>query len=501
MADDYKPESVRAARDDAEGARTAMNVARQEMDREWSSLPPEFKQSDLGKDLATERVALENDIDAMNAAWGPLANFNLPSPVPGLRSVGTFRQVEAQHRNVVKSIQRWKLRVAAYRDLVQALPTLILRQIHQRLVVTLPMGSTAAPGARDGSGGPSRADTPFVPLSRREPRVSVRAPGVDREPNERAQKAKAPNPAPARSTNPGSSGFAGASSDALGLASETRGIGNLGGGDADPSGGAVVAVRELGGGIIDKSQERAVGVARGTDKSAEGRSQIGVDNSSLSFVDATTGKTISTYQYASEPSAAEQLAEDSTAEDEKESADQSAEASPHQKRGGGGSMPNPEDSGGGGEGPRTSPADAPNPETTGRFGSGDLRIPARLRFSAMPNPESRGASVAGVGDFSGDEDGRDPSAPLIGRTFDPRTFRYRVPGAFGDRPSDDGNTSTGGGLAGPRAYDAYPDPESSGGVGPKARYERPNPEDSGSPHGPSARTAISWSSSTRNRMV
>jgi hypothetical protein len=119
----------------------------------------------------------------------------------------------------------------------------------------------------------------------------------------------------------------------------------------------------------------------------------------------------------------------------------------------------------------------------------------------MPNPESRGASVAGVGDFSADDDGRDPSSQLFGRTFDPRTFRYRVPGAFGDRPADDGNTSTGGGLAGPRAYDAYPDPESSGGVGPKARYERPNPEDSGSPHGPSARTAISWSSATRYRMV
>ena len=187
------------------------------------------------------------------------------------------------------------------------------------------------------------------------------------------------------------------------------------------------------------------------------------------------------------------------------------------KKGGGGSMPNPEDSGGGGEGPRSRRVrlEGPNPENSGRNARNELRVPARLRFASSPNPASRSSNGFG---------GEDNNAGLgsIGdRVFDPKLFRFRVPGALGDMPSENQNPNpddTGGGsggprayggtsrssLAGPRSYDAYPDPESTGGGGPRGRYnERPNPEDTGSPHGPSARnrSAIGPWSASRNRMI
>lgn len=120
------------------------------------------------------------------------------------------------------------------------------------------------------------------------------------------------------------------------------------------------------------------------------------------------------------------------------------EEDPNKKHHGGGSNPNPEDtgSGGGGRGgPRQSGGHNQN-----------------------PNPEDQGAT-GGAG------------APRARTRSD---------------------------LAGPRSYDAYPDPESTGGGGPRGRYnERPNPEDTGSPHGPSARnrSAIGPWSASRNRMV
>ena len=165
----------------------------------------------------------------------------------------------------------------------------------------------------------------------------------------------------------------------------------------------------------------------------------------------------------------------------------------------------------------------PNPEDEGSGGPGGPR--------GNPNPEDR---------FGAGDDGFE--RPALGdRVFDPKLFRYRVPGALGDMPSDEGGGGSGGGIGGPRSYggqnqnpnpedqgagggggprsygnssrssfggprsyDAYPDPESTGGGGPRGRYNaRPNPEDAAGPRGPSARnrSAIGPWSASRNRML
>jgi hypothetical protein len=165
----------------------------------------------------------------------------------------------------------------------------------------------------------------------------------------------------------------------------------------------------------------------------------------------------------------------------------------------------------------------PNPEDDGSGGRGGPR--------ANPNPEDQ---------FGADDD--EFKLPTFGDSvFDPKLFRFRVPGALGDMPSDDGGAGSGGGIGGPRSYggqnqnpnpedqgagggggpraygsssrssaggprsyDAYPDPESTGGGGPRGRYnERPNPEDTAGPRGPNARnrSAIAPWSASRNRML
>ncbi|CAN5497270.1 hypothetical protein BH09MYX1_BH09MYX1_18500 [soil metagenome] len=123
------------------------------------------------------------------------------------------------------------------------------------------------------------------------------------------------------------------------------------------------------------------------------------------------------------------------------------------------------------EDPHKRPGGNPNPEDDGSGGGGGPRASGGENQS--PNPEDSGSGGGGT----------NPRARIS------RLMPY----------DEDGGRrgGTGGGVGGPRAYDAYPDPESSGGGNPRARFEMPNPEDTRGPQGPSARISSNW----RSRML
>ena len=198
----------------------------------------------------------------------------------------------------------------------------------------------------------------------------------------------------------------------------------------------------------------------------------------------------------------------------------------------------------GGGGTSTDPKD--DKKSTDGTKDSKLYAPIWPFGSGMPNPEDDGSGGTGgpranlnpEDHFGAGDD--EFKLPTFGDSvFDPKLFRFRVPGALGDMPSDEGGGGSGGGIggprsyggqnqnpnpedtggggggpraygsssqsssAGPRSYDAYPDPESTGGGGPRGYNERPNPEDAAGPRGPSARnrSAIGPWSASRNRML